>query len=42
MQKWLDDYIEKLKSGLLVAGAAIKYKTDIKIAADTQQVCVAG
>ena len=42
MQKWLDDYIKKLKSGSLAAGITIRYKAESKMAADAQRICVAG
>lgn len=42
MQKWLDDYIKKLKSGSLAAGITIRYKAESKMVADAQRICVAG
>ena len=42
MQKWLDDYIKKLKSGSLAAGITIRYKAESKMATDAQRICVAG
>lgn len=42
MQKWLNDYIKKLKSESLAAGTTIRYKIGSKVEADTQRVCVAG
>lgn len=42
MQKWLNDYIKKLKSGSLAAGITIRYKAESKMAADVQRICVAG
>lgn len=38
MQKWLDEYIKKLKSGLLAAGTMIRYKAESKMTADAQRI----